>query len=230
MRAMILAAGRGERMRPLTDTIPKPLLWAGGQTLIERIIEQLRHSGFEDLVINLGWRGEEIRNSLGDGSRLGVRIHYSQEPPGALETAGGVVHALPLLGTKPFLVVGGDVHCDYPFERLRGFEPAGQGHLVMVDNPEHHPEGDFALRDDHIHFGPPPCLTYSGIGVFRPQMFGALAPGRRPLRPILEDHIAHGSISGEHYRGEWADIGTPERLEALDRRLRSRHKNDLNRK
>ncbi|HKL54078.1 MAG TPA: nucleotidyltransferase family protein [Wenzhouxiangellaceae bacterium] len=219
MRAMILAAGRGERMRPLTDHIPKPLLEAGGKPLIVHQIERLRAAGIEQLVINVAWHGMLIENALGDGSALGVEIHYSREPEGALETAGGIRHALELLGNEPFLVVNSDVHCDFPIARLTGVKPVGHAHLVLVDNPAHHPEGDFALSDGQVVLDGEHRFTYSGIGLFRSEMFAALPPGIQPLRPVLEEAIAAGRVSGEHYPGTWLDIGTPERLDLLDRDL-----------
>src|SRR6056297_2035222 len=198
MRAMILAAGRGERMRPLTDYTPKPLLQAGGKSLIVHQIERLREAGIEQLVINVAWHGEMIERALGDGAAMGVEIRYSREPEGALETAGGIRHALGLIGDDPFVVVNSDVHCDFPIARLARFEPAGDGHLVLVGMPR---------------------FTYSGIGLFRPEMFALLTPGFRPLRSVLEPAIAAGRVTGEHYQGTWLDIGTPERLDRLDRDL-----------
>jgi len=220
MRAMILAAGRGERMRPLTDHTPKPLLRAGGKPLIAHQVERLRAAGIVHLVINVAWRGRLIENELGDGAALGVNIRYSREPEGALETAGGIHHALGLLGADPFVVVNSDVHCDFPIARLAELNPAGHAHLVLVDNPPHHPEGDFALAGDgRVTDTGHPRFTYSGIGVFRPEMFAGLEPGFRPLRPVLNSAIAADRVSGEHHAGIWMDIGTPERLVNLDRML-----------
>ena len=216
---MILAAGRGERMRPLTDSIPKPLLEAGGKPLIVHQIERLRAAGIRQLVINVAWHGNLIEDALGDGTSVNMEIRYSREPEGALETAGGILHALGLLGDAPFLVVNSDIHCDFPIERLIGLNPAGDAHLVLVDNPEHHPEGDFSLADGQVTQGGLPRFTYSGIAVFRPRMFSLLKPGIRPLRPVLESAIAAGRVAGEHYAGNWLDIGTPERLAQLDRDL-----------
>ena len=220
MRAMILAAGRGERMRPLTDHTPKPLLEVGGKPLIVRQIENLRAAGITQLVINVAWHGVLIENALGDGSAMGVEISYSREPPGALETAGGIRHALDLLGDDPFLVVNSDVHCDFPLDRLVGLDPSAHAHLLLVDNPEHHPEGDFALSGRRVMLTGDPRYTYSGIGLFRPGMFAPLSPGYRALRPVLEVAIESGRVSGELYSGFWQDIGTPERLDQLDRFLR----------
>ncbi|GAB4173038.1 MAG: nucleotidyltransferase family protein [Wenzhouxiangellaceae bacterium] len=212
MKAMILAAGRGERMRPLTDRLPKPMLPVAGKPLIEHQVSRLTAAGITEIVINLGWLGDTIRDHLGSGEQFGARITYSIEPPGALETAGGIVHALPLLGTAPFLLVNADVLCDFDLSRLRGRRPAGQAHLVMVPNPAHHPDGDFALIDDRICPEGRPRLTYGGIGVFDPALFAGLEPGRRPLRPVLEQAIAAGGVTGELHRGLWLDVGTPERL------------------
>jgi len=212
LRAMILAAGRGERLRPLTDALPKPLIEIGGKPLIVRHLERLANAGFGEVVINLAWLGEKIADYLGNGEGFGLDIRYSQEPPGALETAGGIVHALPLLGDAPFLTVSADVLTDYPFERLR--EPAGNqaAHLVLVDNPPHHPTGDFVLDENRVQLGNGDRLTFSGLAVYDPALFAGLPPGRRAIRPVLEQAIAEGRVSGEHYTGRWADIGTPERL------------------
>lgn len=216
MRAMILAAGRGERMRSLTDARPKPLLEAGGRALIDWQIERLRRAGFTDLVINTGWHGDRLRAALGDGGERGVAIRWSDEGWPALETAGGIRRALPLLGAAPFLVVNADLWCDYDLARLRGLEPAGDAHLVLVDNPAHHPAGDFALADRRVRASGAPTFTYSGIGVFRPSMFASLDDGPRPLRPVLDAAIAADRIAGEHHAGTWMDIGSPERLAELD--------------
>lgn len=219
---MILAAGRGERMRPLTDRLPKPMLPLAGKPLIQHQIERLRQAGFDDLVINLGWLGETIRAHFGDGSDFGVRIRYSVEPPGALETAGGIVHALDLLGDAPFLVINSDILCDAPLARLRRHEPAGLAHLVLVANPAHHRGGDFSLDGDRVRPGGADALTYSGIGLYRPELFRPLAPGVRPLRPVLDAAIAAGDIRGERFDGLWLDIGTPERLSAAEALLAGR--------
>jgi len=212
MRAMILAAGRGERLRPLTDTIPKPLIEVAGKPLIARHLERLAAAGFDEVVVNLGWLGERIAEYLGDGRAFGLQIRYSQEPPGALETAGGIIEALPLLGDAAFLVVSADVLTDYPFERLRAAEITQPAHLVLVDNPPHHPGGDFSLREGHVRFAGADTLTFSGVAVFDPALFAGLSPGRRALRPVLEQAIAADGVGGEHYPGLWADIGTPQRL------------------
>jgi MurNAc alpha-1-phosphate uridylyltransferase len=219
MKAMILAAGRGERMRPLTDGTPKPLLEAGGKRLIEYHLEGLAQAGFHDIVINHAHLGEQIEQVLGDGSRYGVEIVYSAEER-ALETGGGIFRALPLLGDAPFLVINGDVWCDYPYERLRECRPV-QAHLVLVDNPPQHPRGDFVLAGGKVHDGAGERLTFSGIGVYHPRLFDGCEQGAFPLAPLLRRAMAEGGVSGEHYGGRWFDIGTPGRLGQLDRLLRA---------
>ncbi|MDH5183785.1 MAG: nucleotidyltransferase family protein [Gammaproteobacteria bacterium] len=218
MRAMILAAGRGERMRPLTDHTPKPLLMAAGKRLIEYHIESLVNAGLTELVINHAHLGQQVEQSLGDGCRYGAHIQYSAEGEGqALETGGGIHKALPLLQGEAFVVVNGDVYCDYDFARLT--VPNGLAHLVMVDNPAHNPKGDFDLTEGQIHSEGAHKLTFSGIGVYRPELFAACHPGAFPLAPLLRDAMAQGAVSGEHFHGLWMDIGTPERLQQLDKML-----------
>ncbi len=217
--AMILAAGRGERMRPLSDSVPKPLLEAGGKPLIAHLIERLARAGIRDLVINHSHLGEQVERYLGDGRRYGVRIAYSHEAGGGLETGGGIFKALPLINTDPFLVVNGDIWTDYPFERLPA-RIAGSAHLVLVDNPPQHPRGDFALRDGRVHAEGEPRLTFSGIGLYARALFAQCQPGKFPLAPLLRAAMAQGQVSGERYAGDWRDIGTPQRLEELDRELR----------
>lgn len=216
---MILAAGRGERMRPLTDNTPKPLLRAGGRTLIEHTIGALADAGFRDVVINHAYLGNAIEAALGDGSRYGVRIHYSPERDGALETGGGIHRALPMLG-ESFAVVNGDIWTDYPFERLK--EPAGLAHLVLIDNPAHHPQGDFVLEGNLVRSEGAGRLTFSGVGVYRAALFTQCKPGRFPLAPLLRGAMANGQVTGEHYNGAWLDVGTPERLRELDILLSTR--------
>ncbi|MDT4330931.1 N-acetylmuramate alpha-1-phosphate uridylyltransferase MurU [Methylomonas sp. MED-D] len=219
MKAMILAAGRGERMRPLTDHTPKPLLRANGKPLIEYTIEHLASAGFNQIVINLAHLGEQIAAYCGDGERWGVRIRYSDEGDTALETAGGIAKALPLLGEAPFVTLNADVACDFPLEKLRTVD-VDLAHLVMIPNPPHHPAGDFAVTPtgqlSEVGSGK---LTYSGIGVYRPALFANLAIEPLKLRPVLNGAIQAGRISGERYNGYWLDIGTPERLHDLSERL-----------
>ena len=221
MKAMILAAGRGERMRPLTDHTPKALLKAGGRALIEYRIESLAAAGFRDLVINHAHLGAQIEAHLGNGERYGVRITWSREPDAALETGGGIFQALAWLDGEQFLVVNADIWTDYPFARLAG-PIAGLAHLVLVDNPPQHPQGDFVLRDSRVQVEGTPRLTFSGIGVYRRDLFRDCRPGRFPLAPLLRHAMESGQVSGEHYTGAWHDIGTPERLDELDRRLCAR--------
>jgi MurNAc alpha-1-phosphate uridylyltransferase len=222
MKAMILAAGRGERMRPLTDHTPKPLLQVGGKPLIVWHIERLARAGFRELVINHAHLGRQIESALGDGSRFGVSIAYSDESE-ALETAGGIAQALSLLGEEPFLVVNGDVYTDYDFSRLIA-QPMGGvvAHLVLVDNPPQHAQGDFYLKDGRLVERGASRLTFSGIGVYRPELFASIIPGSKAkLAPLLHAAIAQQRATAEHYRGDWVDVGTPERLQALDRKLSS---------
>jgi MurNAc alpha-1-phosphate uridylyltransferase len=217
---MILAAGRGERMRPLTDRTPKPLLTAGGKPLIVWHLERLAAAGFRDVVINHAHLGEQIEAALGDGSALGLRITYSREPPGALETAGGIAKALPLLGNEAFLVVNGDIWCDIDFGRFRRLT-AAFAHLVMVSNPAHHAGGDFSLDGERVVSAHgEQTLTYAGIAVFSPSFFANVRPGTvMKLRPLLDDAIAAGTLSGERFAGRWVDVGTPQRLAELDQEL-----------
>lgn len=218
LKAMILAAGRGERMRPLTDQCPKPLLQVGGKALIHHHLESLARAGFRDLVINHAHLGEMIERALGDGARWGLRISYSPEPPGALETGGGIRNALKLLGDAPFLVVNGDVWTDYDFTKAN-CRPGMLAHLVMVNNPPHNDRGDFALGRGMLFDTGGERLTFSGIGVYRPELFSGTAGGAFPLAPLLRQAMDRGRVSGEYYRGAWTDVGTPERLQQLDRLL-----------
>lgn len=215
---MILAAGRGERMRPLTDHTPKPLLRVGKHALIEHLLFALTAAGFSEFVVNHAHLGAQIENELGDGARFGARIEYSPEPQGGLETAGGIFRALPLLTTDPFVVVNGDIWTDFPFARLHA-PLTGLAHLVLVDNPAHHPTGDFALDGSQVRDDRAPRLTFSGIGVYRRSLFQDCQPGKFPLAPILRAAMQRGLVSGEHFRGGWADIGTPERLAEINRSL-----------
>jgi len=218
MRAMILAAGRGERMRPLTDHTPKPLLPVGGRALIEHHLAALAAAGFREVVINHAHLGAQIEAALGDGARYGLLIRYSPEET-ALETGGGIFRALPLLGPEPFVVINGDIWTDYPLAQLPQ-APAGLAHLVLVDNPAHHPQGDFALdAAGRVYEEGQPRFTFSGIGLYRPELFEGCEAGRFALAPLLRRAMAAGRVSGEHYRGAWIDVGTPERLADVERRL-----------
>lgn len=216
MKAMILAAGRGERMRPLTDHTPKPLLPAGGKPIIEHTVTQLVAAGFTDLVINHAHLGRQIEDYLGDGKRLGATIRYSAEGEVGLETAGGIVNALPLLDTETFLVVNGDIATDFPFAELRN-RRIDLAHLVLVNNPEHNPAGDFSLDSSgHVVNGGAETFTFSGIGVYRRDLFSDTPAGKSKLAPLLRQAIAGQRVSGQKYTGFWMDIGTPQRLEELD--------------
>jgi MurNAc alpha-1-phosphate uridylyltransferase len=222
MKAMILAAGRGERMRPLTDRTPKPLLPVAGKPLIVWHLERLAHAGFKDIVINHAHLGDQIETLLGDGDAWGLEIRYSAEPAGALETAGGIANALPLLGNAPFLVINGDIFCDWNVGRAAMvLAPENLAHLVLVDNPLQHPAGDFTLINGKVGAGGTARFTFSGIGIYHPDLFAGIAPGQpAKLAPLLHEAIATARISGEHYAGKWVDVGTPERLAALDAELR----------
>ncbi len=224
MKAMILAAGRGERMRPLTDELPKPLLTVAGKPLIERHIEALVSAGFTELVINHAWLGEKIEAALGDGSRFGVSITYSPEGENGLETGGGILRALPLLTegdeNKPFLVINGDVVTDFDFSSLLSlqqipfdnFSLDNLAHLVLVPNPAFHPEGDFSLEEGLVKNAGNIQYTFSGIGVYHPRLFAGISDGTFPLAPLLRKAMDLGQVSGECYNGLWVDVGTRERL------------------
>jgi N-acetyl-alpha-D-muramate 1-phosphate uridylyltransferase len=217
MRAMILAAGRGERMRPLTDVTAKPLLTVAGKPLVQYHIENLARAGFTEIVINLAWKGGMIRAALGDGRRFGVSITYSDEGEAALETGGGVLKALPLLGPGPFILLSGDVYTDYPLARCATLPAPGDvAHFVVVPNPDFHTRGDFALHDGRLRRAGE-TFTYANVGIVRPEFFQACAPGCFPLAPLMFDWIDQGKVSGELYRGRWFNIGTPEQLAALNR-------------
>lgn len=220
---MILAAGRGERMRPLTDHIPKPLVQVAGRPLIEHAIERLVGAGVRELVINLGYRGEQIREHLGNGAALGVRIAYSDEGDPPLETGGGVFRALELLGEAPFLLVNSDVFAEFPFSALVETASAlvenDLAHLVFVPNPAHRPQGDFRLRDGRVLLDGEPRLTFSGLSVLRPELFCNAEDGRFPLAPLLRQAAACGQLGGELFEGLWSDVGTPQRLAELEQQL-----------
>ena len=219
MIGMILAAGRGERMMPLTKNTPKSLIKVKDLTLIEHSINALKKSNIIDIVINIAYLGKQIKSYLGDGSKFGVNIAYSDESSGALETAGGIIKALPLLGIKPFIVINSDVLCDYDLSKLT--LPVGSlAHLVLIDNPPHNPNGDFSLVNNHqvtnVHGQ---SYTFSGIGIYHPDLFKSHLEFEQklPLYPILKEAIANGNLSGEHYDGYWQDVGTPERLELANK-------------
>jgi len=231
MKALIFAAGLGERMRPLTDTTPKPLLETGGRPLIAWHLERLAAAGITEVVVNTSWLAKQFPAALGDGSRWGLSIHYSSEGDVPLETGGGMWHARNVLGNDPFIAVNGDVWTDYDFARLPR-QPPGDAHLVLVDNPKHNPGGDFALDGDgSVRNGGAQTLTFAGIGVYRASLFDDWrrvigdTPGSREnpprfrLAPLLRAAIAEGQVTGEHHPGRWTDVGTPERLATLDAEL-----------
>ena len=228
MKALIFAAGKGERMRPLTEHTPKPLLPVRGRPLIVWHLEKLAALGVDEVVVNTSWLADRFEPALGDGRRWGLRLHYSFEGPEPLETGGGMLQAMERLGAAPFLAINGDIWCDFDFARLPR-EPAGLAHLVLVDNPGHHPQGDFALdADGQVQSAGDPRLTFSGIGVYRPALLSGwrdcigeapgagLQPPRFKLAPLLRQAMRAGAVTGEHHRGAWTDVGTPERLAALD--------------
>jgi MurNAc alpha-1-phosphate uridylyltransferase len=227
MKAMILAAGRGERMRPLTDRTPKPLLSVGGRPLIDWHLLALARAGVREVVINHAWLGSQIVAALGDGARFGVSIRYSDEGDAALETGGGIFKALPWLGPEPFVVVNADVWTDYDHARLPQLDDQALAALVLVPNPPQHPQGDFALAprasgalaDVVAEPGAAPRHTFSGIGVYRPAFFAGCVPGKFPMLPLFRAAAAAGRLRGCLYRGQWSDIGTPQRLHELDERL-----------
>lgn len=214
MKAMILAAGRGERMRPLTDATPKPLLTVRGRPLIEHHFAALARAGITELVVNLGWLGERIRDHVGDGRRFGVHVAWSEEGYPPLETGGGIERALPLLGNEPFWLVNGDVFCDYPFRALV-LPPGTLAHLVLVPNPPQHPGGDFALVAGRVGNASAGRLTYSGLAVIDPRLLAGSRPGRFPLAPLLRAAADRSEVTGELFAGPWSDVGTPERLAQL---------------
>jgi MurNAc alpha-1-phosphate uridylyltransferase len=218
MKAMVLAAGRGERLRPLTDEPPKPLIPVAGEPLVAHHLRALAGAGVREVVMNVSWLAGRVREALGDGGAWKLRIHYSQEPWPPLETGGGIFAALPMLGDAPFLLVNSDVWTDVDFADLA--LPTGMlAHLVLVPNPAHNPDGDFGLEDGRVGLGDGPRLTYGGIGVLDPGLFRDCHPGRFPLAPLLQGAARAGRVSGERHDGEWLDVGTPERLQALREQL-----------
>ncbi len=222
--AMILAAGRGERMRPLTDHLPKPLISVDGTPMIEHVVRRLARAGVTKLVVNLGYRGAQIREHLGQGEAFGVRIAYSDEGDPPLETGGGVFRALGLLGDAPFLLVNADVYADFDFaplaKRALAFPERDLAHLVLVPNPEHRREGDFGLQGDRARNDGDPRLTFSGISILRPELFVNCEDGRFPLAPLLRQAAACDQLGGERFEGAWSDVGTPQRLSELESSLR----------
>jgi N-acetyl-alpha-D-muramate 1-phosphate uridylyltransferase len=214
VKAMILAAGRGERMRPLTQETPKPLLEVRGHPLIEYHLEALRAAGIRDVVVNLSWLGERIRAALGDGERWGLSIRYTEEGPEPLETGGGIFNAMSLLGPAPFIVVNGDVWTDFPFSNL-ALAAEAAAHLVLVPNPAHHAQGEFSLANRRVMHAGGRTYTFAGIAMYRPEFFAGCTAGRFPLLPLLRRAIDAGTLSGELYEGVWSDVGTPERLAQL---------------
>ena len=222
MKAMILAAGLGNRMRPLTLTTPKPLLMVGGKPLIVWHIEALKMAGIQDIVINTAWLGHKLHEALGDGSAFGVNIFWSDENE-PLETAGGIQQALPLLGKEPFLLVNGDIWLRYDFSRLVNKDLGKHlAHLLLVDNPPQHPNGDFAFKRDGQSLILPQGAekyTFAGVSVLSPKLFADLPAGKAPLAPLLRQAITEQLVTGEYHTGAWVDVGTPERLQALDDEL-----------
>jgi N-acetyl-alpha-D-muramate 1-phosphate uridylyltransferase len=215
MKAMILAAGKGERMRPLTALTPKPLLAVRGQPLIVWHVRALARAGIKQIVINLSGLGGQIRDVLGAGGQFGVELSYSDEGAEPLETGGGIFRALPLLGADPFLVVNGDTFTDFDFATLALTRDA-LAHLVLVPNPPQHPQGDFAMQDGQLNESGAPRYTYAGLAAFSPRFFAGCAPGKFPLLPLLRQAIGLGRLRGELYQGLWSDVGTPERLAVLN--------------
>ncbi len=232
MKALVFAAGLGERMRPLTDHTPKPLLVAGGKPLIEWHLEKLAALGVHEVIVNTSWLAGQFPAVLGNGRRWGLHLHFAYEGCTPLETGGGMLNALPLLGDAPFIAVNGDIWCDFDFAHLPA-EPEGEAHLLLVDNPAHHPEGDFVLdANGRLHdAGDAPRLTFAGLGVYRPsllagwrQVIGAAegseaTPPRFKLAPLLRAAMARGAVQGQHHQGRWTDVGTPQRLQSLDAAL-----------
>lgn len=231
MRAMILAAGRGERMRPLTDHTPKPLLTVAGKPMIQYHIEALAAAGVREIVINLAWLGPQIRAALGEGSQFGVHLHYSDEGDAALETGGGVFKVLPFLagpsGTDPFLVVSGDVWTEYPLgDAMKKLSAGDMAHFVVVPNPDFHARGDFGLAGDRLTDSGE-RYTYANIGVMRPEFFAGSSPGKFPLAPLMFDWIRKGRVSGELFRGVWHNVGTPQQLQQIDQDASAQRRSKL---
>ena len=218
MKAMILAAGRGERLRPLTDEIPKPLIKVAGKSLIEYHLQNLAQAGFKEIIINTAWLAEKIHQQLANGENYGVTIHYSDEGE-ALETAGGIINALPMLGNEEFLVVNGDIWCDFDFSTLPKLDDDIQAHLVLVTNPEHNLTGDFSLQDNRVKNNGNVMSTYSGISIFKPKFFADQKSGILPLAPLIRKKCDNNLVSGQTHQGLWTDVGTLERLQELEDQL-----------
>lgn len=217
MRAMILAAGRGERLRPLTDHTPKPLIGVGGQTLISYHLQHLAQAGFREVVINISHLGEKIHSTLGDGSEWGLQVQYSTEPEQALDSGGGIQQALQWLGNAPFAVINADIFTAYPFTRLRAVK-CNHAHVIMVPNPTHHPQGDWGINGGRMDPDGDPRFTFSGISVYHPRFFESAQAGRFSVVPMLVAAARQKYITAELYQGDWHDIGTAERLESLRQR------------
>ena len=220
MKAMLLAAGRGERLRPITDSLPKPLVRVGGRPLIAWQLARLAQAGVHEVVINLSWLGDQLRSALDDGREFGVRISWSEEGPVPLETGGGILQALPLLAPGPFLVVSSDIWTDIDFARIR-IPANSQAHLVLIPNPPHHPRGDFGLEDGRVVDRETDRFTYANVGIYRSELFDGFSPGRFPLIAVLKRAMAARQVSGEIHPGAWYDIGTLERLAELEKRLQT---------
>jgi MurNAc alpha-1-phosphate uridylyltransferase len=218
MKAMILAAGRGERLRPLTDQCPKPLLPIGGKPIIEHTIQALANNGITEIIINVSYKGDLIQQALGDGKQLGANLSYSDEGLEALETAGGILRALPFFEEQPFLVVNGDIYTDYPYAQLLN-RSVNTAYLVLVPNPQHHPLGDFGLNADLVSDQADQLLTFSGIGIYNANLFEGLSDGRHPLGPLLREAIQNTDVRGERYDGIWMDIGNVQRYQAVNQWL-----------
>ena len=221
MKAMILAAGRGERLRPLTDSTPKPLLKIGDKSLIEYHLYKLADVGIKEVIINTAWLGEKIQQTIGNGEKYGLTVFYSDESEQALETAGGIINALPLLGDEPFLIINGDIFTDYDFKQLNNLELNAEAHLVMVKNPQHNLKGDFALDGGYLQNTGDTLYTYSGIGIYTKQFFAGYPEGVTALAPILKEKITQQKVSGELFKNAWTDVGTIERLQQLNKQENS---------
>ena len=218
MKAMLLAAGRGERLRPITDSLPKPLVPVRGRPLIAWHLAALARGGIREVIINLSWLGEQLRAALGDGSEFGVHVTWSEEGPVPLETGGGIFRALPWLGPEAFLVANADIWTDIDFGSL-SLEPESHAHLVLVPNPPHHPHGDFGLEGDLVVNRDSERFTYSGVGIYRPEFFTGCTPGRFPLLPLLNRAIGARRVRARVHHGAWCDVGSAERLASLEERL-----------